>query len=1166
MPLFSLSGQYIIALGASAGGIEAIFDFFDHTLPDEVSYIIIQHLSADHQSHLAQLLAVHSKLSIYEVTTHMKVERNKIYVIPPQHYLTIRGGELFLISKQGHKYPHRTIDTFFEALAADQGNKAIGVILSGMGNDGSKGVIALKKAGGLVLVQDPVTAAYPDMPAHALATGIVDKVLATHAMPEAILRYIEQDKETNPVQTTNQDKEQLSSILPEVQPVHSIGANPDLIIEDDKTMTDIDSSLTEAALSTDIVSTITPDSSFILVSEEKLINEENTIVAILDLLKNQLPFDFSGYKRATIFRRIRKRMAHHHLAESDAYLAFLKVHPLELQVLAQEFLISVTSFFRDPDAFDILEKETIPSILTYNQSDTTHSQNEIKVWVAGCATGEEAYSIAMLIVEYLERHGQKQHVKIFATDLDKNALAVAARGVYPISIENQLIPSRLERFFVREEESYRVIPQLRHMLVFAHHDLGTHPPYCHMDLISCRNLLIYMNSVLQHKIFYQLHFGLKLGGYLFLGASESISTLKPYVQEVSRKWKIYQKTQQAPLRLSHFSLPVIPENLPENLAVSSIRESAFPKPQLGEAVAQVLLEESGQAAVCINEAMQVVQSFGPVEKYLLPKVLTFQLPELLPEPLAIAFGAGLHRINNMSQQPHAQVTLTGIVLSTEPFRSVRLKLQQIKDKRNMQSLLVLFSEEMPHSNPSPDRQQNKEAAFRESTLQPDREEHPSSQHAVEQFHHSQHTMEYIVHLEEELKNARERLLQAHEKLDLSRENMLSFNEELLSVNEELQSANEEQQSVNEEIQTINNEYQLKIRELTELNDDLNNYFRSNQNGQLFVDSDLRLKKFSPAAVQHINMRESDIGRPLGHITTNIRFETLLTDIQKVIASGQSIVREAESVTGNYYQVMTVPYIRLNDQKVDGAIITFYDISHLKKTQEELQVSNQSLLRINAELDTFVYAASHDLLAPLANIEGLILLLQDNKTTDKEKHSFYEMIEQALKRFRTLVKELAYIGNMESQIVQQQDLVNWAELFEDIRLSILDQLNATQATIKTDFQVAVITVSRKSVRSILYNLISNAVKYRSVNRKPEILIRTESLPGFQLLTVQDNGKGMDAEQLPQIFSLYHRIEQHIEGQGIGLYLVKKLIYAAGGKIEVESSLDKGTIFRLYFKSE
>ncbi|QHT65309.1 chemotaxis protein CheR [Rhodocytophaga rosea] len=1073
--------QHIIAIGASAGGIEAIYTFFDHTPLDKASYIIIQHLSPDHQSRLAQLLEKHSKLDIDLAENGMVVEPNKIYVIPNKQFMTLQKGTLYLTSKAGKKGPHHTINTFFHSLAKDQGGKAVGIILSGMGSDGSEGIKAIKKAGGLVIVQDPVTASYDSMPQHALATGVADWVLAPEEMPMQIQVYVHQLQQHTPV-------------------------NP-------------------------------PASSSEL--EEK---EESTLVAILDLLKSKLPMDFSDYKRATIFRRIRKRMAHHGVNDSRAYLQMLSTHPIELQALAQDFLISVTSFFRDREAFDLIERDVIPQIMNAGEA--------VKIWVAGCATGEEAYSLAILVQEYVEKTNRQIDVKIFATDLDKLALAIASKGIYPESIAGSMLKERLDRYFIYQNQSYRIKPELRKMLIFAPHNLGKNPPYANMDLISCRNLLIYMNKDLQEKIFSMLHFGLKKGGFLFLGASENTTFLHTHMEEISRKWKIYKKKAHIPLRLDTFSLPIYEDGKSVSLPSSKQAEATTQKPPLGEVLSEIVITEYGGAGVCVDENLQVVDSFGELTTYLLPKVFNFNLLDLLPEPLALPVRAALQRALKSGQGVGIKSTHVG---DSQEGRAVEVLVKPFTDRRlEKRFLLVLFRETSTGSDAGKERGEK----WMDTSLQ---------------------TREYVESLEEELRQTKEKLHDTQEKLVAMGENMLSFNEELLSANEEMQSANEEMQSsneelqsVNEELQNVNSEYQGKIKELTELNDDLNNYFRSNVNGQVFVDRELKLKKFSPSVVELINLQERDIGRPLDHITTNIKFETFREDMTKVIAEGGIIVKEVQSAH-KCYQVMAMPYIRQSDNRIDGAILTFYEITELKRLQGELQERNTSLLRINDDLDTFVFTASHDLLNLIAHIQGLIELLHitnnsvnPDTSVNPQAEEFYRMIDTAITKFKALIRELSGIGKIESERLREGEDVYFEELIEDIKLSIATLLEATHTQIEVAFEVPSIHFSKKNLRSMLYNLISNAIKYKSSERDPHIVIHTKALPGFLLLRVEDNGMGIEQSKVASIFTLYHRLSEQIEGQGIGLYLTQKIIHAAGGHIEVESKVGKGTTFRLFFK--
>jgi two-component system CheB/CheR fusion protein len=1005
----------------------------------------------------------------------MVVEPNKIYVIPNKQFMTLQKGTLYLTNKAGRKGPHQTINTFFHSLAKDQGDKAIGIILSGMGSDGSDGVKAIKKSGGLVIVQDPETATYDSMPTQALATGIADWVLPPEEMPGRIQAYVHQ-----------------------LQPAPS---DP----------------LPAAAE-----------------SDKK---EESALIAILDLLKRKLPLDFSDYKRATIFRRIRKRMAHHGLSDSGMYLEKLSDNPLELGALAQDFLISVTSFFRDREAFELIERDVIPAIVNAGE--------EVKIWVAGCATGEEAYSLAILVQDYLDKTKTTKEVKIFATDLDKNALAVASKGIYPESLAGGMLRERLDRYFIHQNHSYRIKAELRKMLIFAPHNLGKNPPYANMDLISCRNLLIYMNRDLQERIFSMLHFGLKKGGFLFLGASENTTLLHSHMEEISRKWKIYKKKENArPIRFDAFSLPDPEQGKLLSLPSAKPMEVPAGKPPLGEVLSEIIISEYGGAGVCVDENLQVVNSFGEVTRYLLPKVFNLNFLELLPESLALPVRAALQRALKSGQSAGIQPEHGG---GSQAGKPVEVLVRPFTDRRPGKRLLLVL--------------------FRETTAGRD----PGNPPGGGWLDASLQTREYVESLEEELRQTREKLQATQEKLESMEENMLSFNEELLSANEEMQSTNEEMQSsneelqsVNEELQNVNGEYQGKIRELTELNDDLNNYFRSNVNGQVFVDRELKLKKFSPSVVELINLQERDIGRPLDDITTNIKIETFREDMRKVIAEGGIVVKEVQSAH-KCYQVMTMPYIRQRDNKIDGAIITFYDITELKHLQTELESRNQRLIRINEDLDTFVYTASHDLLSPLANIQALIgLIHKTDQSLTPEAEKFYRMIDVSIARFTALIREMSKIGKVESERLTEGQEVFFEELVEDIKFSISSLIEDTGTRIETDFKCHSVFFSKKNLRSILYNLITNAIKYKSSERTARIIIQTKALRDYLLLSVEDNGIGVEESKIASIFTLYQRLGQQVEGQGIGLYLTQKIIHAAGGHIEVESEVGKGTTLRLFFK--
>ncbi|MDO3645264.1 chemotaxis protein CheB [Mucilaginibacter sp. L3T2-6] len=1047
--------NYIIAIGASAGGLDEINLFFDHTPLDGVSYVIVQHLSAEFKSRMVELLSRHSKLVVKEAQNSTTVYSNEVYLIPNDKFMTIREGRLHLTEKEKVAGPHLTINSFFNSLAADAGGKAIAVVLSGLGSDGTEGIRSIKKAGGMVIARNPETSAFPSMPSNAIATGMVDFILEPELMPDAIEDYVKHEEE--------------------------------------------------------------------LLAGSK--DDEALITAITNLIKEKSPLDFTDYKKTTILRRTKRRAAYSNCGTLKKYLELLKENPQELEALAKDFLISVTSFFRDKEAFHYIGDTIFPALLAKHLPG-----EELKLWVAGCATGEEVYSLAILLCEQLENGYKDIVIKIFATDIDSEALAHAGRAVYGKEIEKDVSPDRLEKCFTKEGDHYKIKPDIRRMVIFAQHDLVKNPPYCNMDFVSCRNLLIYMTPVLQKKIFNILLFGLKLGGYLFLGSSENPTPIMEELEVINKKWRIYKniKTRRA-VSFEAFNLP---ELLEVKRSTAQTRELIAKNitNSLAETMNTEIASALGYVAVCVDEHHQVIKFYGHTSRYLLQENFNTDLSALLPKSLAIAY----HTLIAEAGQTGHPVKVNGIAVShNQAQMNVDLSVSPVRIRDGDPALfLVVFTESS--------------AVVEESAV------------FDEKIYHDRYTQ----NLELEVRELKAKLSSAYELLDASNENMQSFNEELISANEEMQSTNEEMQSVNEELHTINADYQLKNKELMELNDNLNNYFRSNINGQLFVDSELLLMKFSPGSLKLINLLETDIGRPLSNISTNIKLDTIIPDIRQVIAEGAILSKEIEATNGRWYQVMTMPYIQQADNQVNGAIITFNDVTELKKALQEVDKKNASLMRINADLDNFAHATSHDLLGPLNNIELSIGTI-NRRVTDPEMQRFLTIINSSVKKFSTMIKEIGTVAKIENDRLASE-MIDLDELINNIEWSLENKIEITGAALTRDFAVLEIHFSKKNLRSILYNLISNAIKFRS-ELPPVITLRTFMDEGEIVLTVEDNGKGIPASGLQKIFDLYGRLETEVEGSGIGLYLARKMINAAGGSMAVESEIGKGSKFTLRFKN-
>ncbi|PSR53113.1 hypothetical protein AHMF7605_06015 [Adhaeribacter arboris] len=824
---------YVIGIGASAGGLQALQTLFEHIPPDSVSYVVVQHLLPDHRSILTEILARESVLKIQDAENGMPVQENQVYIMPPDKKITIRNNVLYLSERPDNTANYGSINTFFKSLAADKGNKAIGIVLSGTGTDGTEGIAAIKKAGGLVLVQDPETAKFDGMPRSAIQSGHVDYILPPELMPDEIFNFVK--------------------VAPLTQEI------------------------------TEIVNT----------------QQEDTLNHILNIVHDRTGLDFVNYKRPTIIRRLSRRMAVTHINNLVDYLDYLQLHPEEVETISKEFLIGVTKFFRDEEAFEVIKRKVIPTLV--EEKNTTE---QLRIWVAGCSTGEEAYSLAILVREYLEKIQKELEVKIFASDIDREALDFGRKGLYSYSSLNDILEERLFKHFVKEEGKFRVGQQIRKMVIFAPHNIVSDPPFSRVDLVSCRNMLIYLNPLLQKKIITKFHYALQEGGYLFLGSSESVGTMKNFV-EVNKKWKIFRNVEKSRSPgLENFSSNL--SRTDYQVAVPKSTRDLGPKlafnHHLAEALNETVLEEFGYAAVYVDLNFEVMHGAGDYNKYLtLPdKALTLNLLKMVPPDLALSLGTLLRQ----ALREKEKININKVpVRDKEILRHINLVIKPyLEDKKLLQKfILVLFSEEKPV---------------------------PLVIENPEKYWYEHQNEGRLTELEMELQHTKDDLQAVVEELETSNEELQSTNEELLSSNEELQSTNEELQSLNEELHTINAEHQYKIKILMELDDDLNNYFRSTNISQIFVDRKLEIRKYTPAATAQINLIESDIGRSIYQISNNLKYSHLIEDIRQAISNFKTTEKEVQDKDNVWYQMRVQPYIT-QDGKIDGAIIIFMNIHEIK---------------------------------------------------------------------------------------------------------------------------------------------------------------------------------------------------------------------------------------------
>lgn len=822
----SKEDHYIVGIGASAGGLEAYNMFFDNATENQhISYILVQHLSPDYKSLLVDLLSRHTHMKIFEAENNMEIQPNCIYVIPPKKNLTVSEGRLVIRTKDpSDKGPNTSIDTFFYSLANAYGDRAIAIVLSGTGTDGSRGIEAIKDAEGLVIAQNPDTAKFDGMPRSSIATGRVDLILETKDMHAEIINYINE--------------------LPNV-------------------------ALLENKIDTEILS------------------------KVLNVMHQQTGCDFQHYKLPTIMRRLTRRLAFLKLNSVDEYLNYITDNVNEGKIFCKDLLIGVTRFFRDKDAFDALRDKVLrPIVNSKNEFET------IKIWVTACSTGEEVYSIAMLINEIVEQSEKKIDIKLFGTDLDISHIDKASKGEYPEYINKEVPAEFLEKYFIKKDNGYTVSPDLRKQVVFAKHNVITDPPFIKNDLISCRNMLIYMNTQLQKIILSKFSFGLNSNGFLFLGSSESIATNKDTFNEIDRKWKLFSKADSA--------LPqTYPGRYEERLVFHSSlkkskknRDKAEKPSTIEDHVSSVLLEAFPIAAVYIDKNYIIRETTGDYKKYLsFPEEgLKFNLLKMLPDVVSIPLNTAIIK----SWKYNEPVTLDKITYEVKGY-SLQLSINiRPSEDADGQTLIIFNSTQSPV-----------DISETAST-----EERTGDEKTIKK-------------LKKELKENRFNLQTAIEELETTNEELQSSNEELLSSNEELQSSNEELQSLNEELHTLNTEHQLRIQDLIELNDDLNNYFRCSDIGQIIVDKSMNIRKFNPAAANLVNIIENDVSRSITHLTKNFRYERFEQDIRDVLHENKMIENELNLDNGTTLLVRIYSYVRKTNV-IDGALISFIDITGFKK--------------------------------------------------------------------------------------------------------------------------------------------------------------------------------------------------------------------------------------------
>ncbi|MBX2808392.1 MAG: PAS domain-containing protein [Cellvibrionaceae bacterium] len=859
---------HYIGIGASAGGLEAL-QILLQNLPTDTGacFVIVQHLSPDFKSMMMELLSKYTSMAIHNVVDDMRVQPNKIYLIPPQKNMMVAEGRLLLSDKIPDAGLNLPIDIFFRSLSEDQQHKAIGIILSGTGSDGSRGIKALKEAGALVIAQDPESAKFDGMPNSAINTGIIDLILRPEAMGEKIEAYIR-------------------------HPLVSGDTTP---------------------------------------LKDSMTGDEDIMAEIFNVLKMKSEIDFAKYKPSTVARRIERRMTIKQVTSLQEYLTLLYKEPYEVQVLSRELLIGVTRFFRDDETFKTIEEHIIPDIVKKSSEEAP-----IRVWVAACSSGEEAYSVAMLFYEELARQQLARTIKVFATDVNGDAISEASNGFYSEDIVHDVGAHLISTHFTKTAgNSYQVNKNIRQMVVFATHNMIIDPPFSNMDLVTCRNVLIYFQHSVQKRVLTSLHFALRKDGYLFLGSSENLGDLAPHFEVVNERGRIYRK--RSSVRIPIGSAPPVStvsqsptQSIP---SVGRLMRNYRGTNAAGSAISfanDALITHYAPPCILLNDEHEALHVYGDVTPYvrrLPPGRISTDVKDMVNDDISIAVSSALHRAKESQQEVYYTDVFTQTT-SANPI-GINLRVHYMKEHEIDTSpgyYWVIF-----------ERPENADA--------------PQVVKSVS-FDASEQARQRIEDLELELKRNKENLQVTVEELETTNEELQSANEELMSANEELQSTNEELQSVNEELYTVNSEFQEKIAEISQANSDLDEVLSLSRIGIIFLDENMLIRRYTQAASAYVNLMETDINRPLHHISKNIKYDNMLGDVSTVFTSGKPQEHEVTMADKRVLRISINPYSYDDISLSKGVAITFSDISKVKYTEMGMAVAYKQLRNsINNVLET-----------------------------------------------------------------------------------------------------------------------------------------------------------------------------------------------------------------------
>ena len=1206
----------IVGIGASAGGLRAITEFFDH-IPDitGMAFVVIQHLSPDFKSMMNELLQKHTKMKIVVIDKPTSIKADHIYLISSKFNLVLEKNTLKPTKRNDPNFINLPINLFFHSLAKESKGETAGIILSGTGSDGAKGIKAIQTAGGLVMVEDPHHAQFDGMPTAALDAAKIDFVLPPYALARELMRINEGKERNTTFLIIDPEKDEFPPLFEEV--------------------------LTEIFMKTGI--------------------------------------NFKNYRHSTLIRRMEKRMFITKQHDLEAYLKYLQKDAEETNILQEEFLINVTHFFRDREAFKKLETEIIPKIF-----EGKSARDQIRIWICACSSGQEAISTAILFREYIENNNLSNQVKIFASDVDKTVIKTASEAIYSTSLLGEIPLKYLEKYFEPvnpEKTKYSVVKTLRETIVYAVHDALYDPPFINLDLVSCRNMMIYLNNKNQKILLSNFHFAINYEGYLFLGPSESVGDYKNCFSPISIKWNLYQNIVKEKI-----IQPNLSKDSEMKLERSTFRKkgTAFPARRTYEkAVIQdsyytkLLIEQFAPTCILINQELDVLLTNGEVDRVLgFPRVSgQFNLNEMVGPDELIIFKNGIRKCKE-NQKSNFYERILYKKGTTESLMNIQFSSAIDNQHPERETYIVEFFFNVQDAVDQPDKT----------------EIIPQEKLRIEKIS----TIQRELHLAQQEKQI---LIQ---KLEMANEELQASNEELLAANEELQSTNEELQSVNEELYTVNTELQNKVNQLITTTNDLDNLLNSTEIGSIFLDQELNIRRFTPAIINQFALLDTDIGRPITGFANSFLDKNIYSEIQKVVKKLVVFEKEVKDDKNNHYLMRVLPY-RTDAGQVDGAVLTFIPINELKKAtddftevaeryravfdnsydgimlidekgkvtssnhdfggfskeqivhrsivklmpnpygeilegaieqvmkgepssffhfdsedkngkrqwfsatvtpviindeirclafitrdvtalkekelelremgislekqvisrSEELAVRNTELKEINSYLDSFVHGAAHDLRAPITQIQGMMQLFPKIEDYSKKEVVFNEIsscVKRLEKTLTGLIEMIDFQKN-NNRISQRIHLLQaFNEVIAQLDYDIKDIKAKIEVDIPEDFHIVFIPAY---ITSIFYNLMSNAVKYRDYEKSLKIKVSVKQQEKFVVINVSDNGIGIDLNRYGHfLFQPFKRLTVEREGTGIGLSIINNVVRKNGGRIEVDSKLGKGTTFSVF----